>query len=136
MKETERISCGFGLTIDFLKDDSLKGHTGLFFFEAGLVGILEASDYSSIDQVSFSLELLQTRFTGLVTVWKMPRVSTCFVDLLHLINRYDKDPEWAVERSFSISVSDSCFQDNSANHLCKNPSIWDGSLKAGPPRSY
>lgn len=64
----------------------------LSFSETGLVGMLETSDFSSIDQVSPFLGSIAGYFCGNVYNQEVTRLFTSFVDLLRVINRYNRNP--------------------------------------------
>lgn len=51
LRETEKTSSAYGLRIDLSKGDDVDGSTGLFAM-LGIAGLLEASEYGSIDKVS------------------------------------------------------------------------------------
>lgn len=101
MKETEGISGGFGLTIEFSKDHCLGNRTGLFS-EIGLVRMLEASDYNSVDQVSPFFGAITDSFRKNVFYSEVTKVSTLFVELLRAIHRYNRDLGWTENNILAI----------------------------------
>lgn len=80
LKKTERISSGFGLAIRFLEGSDSGSPTDLFP-ETGLLGILEASYYSSVDQLPSFLGAMVDEFCGNFYSPEVTSVFNVFVDL-------------------------------------------------------
>lgn len=85
LKTAKHISGGFFPTVHFSQGDGFGSHSGLFP-EFRLVGVPEASHFSSIDQVSFSLETIADSFCGNVYNAEVTRVFNSFVDFLCVVN--------------------------------------------------
>lgn len=86
LKETELKSSGYGITIDFSKGDAVSACSSGLLLETGLVRMLEAYDYDSLDQIFPFLGALADVFCCNLKKPEVTRVFTLYIYLLRNIS--------------------------------------------------
>lgn len=81
--ETEQKCPGYGLCEDFSKGE-VDDHFSGWFTERGVLGMLEISDYDSIDMISLFLESIVNHCIASFSKFLVTTVLTIYVDLINL----------------------------------------------------
>ncbi|NJK52916.1 MAG: hypothetical protein HC936_08975 [Leptolyngbyaceae cyanobacterium SU_3_3] len=87
---------GYGLKVDFSKPGNSSRLTGLFN-ENGLHGMLEASDYDAVDNVSPFLGAIVDSLCGLNSTAEVTKAMTEYVDMVNFVFRRHLNFEWTKE---------------------------------------
>lgn len=95
MTRTELSPSRYDLKIDLSTDDAVSELSSGVFSETGLVVTLEASDFDSLDQVSFSIDVVVEFFRGNLKKLEFTMVFTEYINLIRVVSGYDLYPRWS-----------------------------------------
>lgn len=107
--DVEKRSPGYGIHCDYSKGEC-GGRLNGFFTETGIVGMLEAKEYDSVDMVSPFLGAIIDACCGLTDTADVTQSYTDYADLVDFIYRRNDCPGWTEEELSNLSSKIAAFK--------------------------
>ena len=102
LAKVQKMSVGYGIVVDFSKGKH-EGRLSGLFSDNGLIGMLEASDYKDIENVSPFLGAIVDRCCGEVKEAPVTRTLTMFNDIIQQLYERNHNIGWTDEKLEKLS---------------------------------